>query len=233
MKTGKILTIITLTSLLVACSSNKDSEKVTEQAVNEMYQLPSKPDYEKAARLNIELALGYLKQEQISRAKAKFLRAKELAPELPEVHYSYAYFLETVGQMPDAKKAYEKAISLNSKNGQSHHVYGAFLCRQKQYSQSEKEFLLAVEDQAFGHTAEAYESAGICVLENKETAKAITYFEKALRYDPNRPNALLELAFVRLKQGNRDQARQYYEKYSQIAKPNARSKKLATELARA
>lgn len=218
--------------VLAACSSNKDEKKLAKnQEQPSLYDLPESVDYEKAAKLNVELGLSYLKQEQVSRAKSKLLRAKTLAPNLPEVHYAYGYFQEYVGEIDAAEKSYQKAVSLNPKGGNERNNLGTFLCRQHQYRKAEKEFLKAIDDPNYPNTAEAFENAGVCVNQIPDVAKAVEYFEKALRYDPNRPTALLEMAMIRFKEKQFQQASEYHQRYAQIAKPNARFLLLGIELA--
>lgn len=226
--------LIAAVCVLAACSGNKDDDKLAQntQTPPSMYDLPESVDYNKAAKLNVELGLNYLRQEQIARAKSKLLRAKTLAPDLPEVHYAYGYFLEHVGEIPAAEKAYQKAVSLNPKGGNEHNNLGAFLCRQHQYQKSEKEFLKAIDDPKYTNTAEALENAGLCVNQIPDTAKAADYFEKALRYDPNRSTALLELATIRYHEKQFGQATEYHNRYAQIAKPNAQYLLLGIELAK-
>jgi type IV pilus assembly protein PilF len=148
------------------------------------------------------------------------------------VHYSYAYYLERVGETKEAEKSYQKAVSLNPKGGNEHNNYGAFLCRQRLYKQAEKEFLKAIEDPNYNNTAEALENAGLCIQQVPDVAKATEYYEKALRYDPNRANALLELSVMKMRERRWLEANDYYNRYSQIAKPNARSVLLGIELAK-
>ncbi len=234
MKKGKFFILLGLASMLVACGqSAKKAEKTSDHngSLSSLYQLPP-ADKVKAAKLNLELGVSYLKQDQIARAKSKFNHAKELAPNLPEVHYTFGYFQERVGEIEEAQKSYVKAISLNSKGGNEHNMYGAFLCRQKKFKEAEKEFLKAVEDPNFTQTAEAMENAGLCVLQIPEHAKAAEYLEKALRYDMNRSNALLELAILKFQLRKFDEAKDYHARYVQLSKPNARSLLLGVEIAK-
>ncbi|HRE32547.1 MAG TPA: hypothetical protein PLD88_11285, partial [Candidatus Berkiella sp.] len=76
------------------------------------------------------------------------------------------------------------------------------------------------------------ENAGVCVNQIPDVAKATEYFEKALRYDQNRATALLELAMIRYQERQYDQAKEYHQRYVQIAKPNARFLLLGIELAK-
>lgn len=232
MSQGKGLLIAAI-CVLAACSTNKDDKNLAQNSQTpSMYDLPESVDHVKAAKLNVELGLNYLKQEQVSRAKSKLLRAKKLAPELPEVHYSYGYLLEYVGEIPAAEKEYQKAVSLNPKGGNERNNLGTFLCRQHQYRKAEKEFLKAIDDPNYPNTAEALENAGVCVNQIPDVAKAVEYFEKALRYDPNRPTALLELAMIRFQEKQYQQANEYHQRFAQISKPNARFLLLGIELAK-
>lgn len=239
MRQGNVLLWVALLTLFGCAQPVKEElaakAKMDEQLAqsNSLYQLPETVDYVKAARLNIELGLSYLKQEQVSRAKSKFNRAKKLAPQLPEVYYAFGYFHEHVGENKLAEKAYQKAISLNPKGGIEHNNYGAYLCRTQQYRHAEKEFMRAVEDPNYNNTAEALENAGLCVQQIPDIAKAIEYYEKALRYDPNRSNALLELAIIRYQERNLPYANEYLARYTQKAAPTARSVLLGIELAKA
>lgn len=232
MKKGKFFILMIATSLVACSALNKNETTTSESTIQPVYALPNTKDLDKAARLNIELGVTYLKQEQMSRAKSKFLRAKELAPHLSEVHYSYGYFLERVGENEDAEKAFQKAISLNAKGGNEHNMYGAFLCRQHKYRKAEKEFLKAIDDPSYTLTAETYENAGLCVQQIPDIAKAAEYFEKALRYDPNRTNALLEMAIIKYQQNNIIEAKAYHTRFTQLMQPNARSLLLGIELAK-
>lgn len=234
MKKGKFFICIALTSSLIACSSSSSKKETAslDGAISSMYALPNTKDLDKAARLNVELGVTYLKQGQVERAKSKFIRARELAPHLSEVHYSYAYFLERVGEDAEAEKAYQKAISLNSKGGSEHNMYGAFLCRQHKYRKAEKEFLKAVDDPNYTQIAETYENAGLCVQQIPDIAKASEYFEKALRYDPNRANAILEMAVIKFQQQNLSESKAYYSHFAKLSQPNARSLLLGIELAK-
>lgn len=210
--------------------SNKQSES-SQANTSSMYDLPSAVDLDKAARLNVELGMGYLQQNNYPRAKSKLLRSIELGPNLPEVNYAWAYYLEKVGEVADAEKFYQQAIRIDVKNGKSHNNYGAFLCRHGRYQESEKSFLTALEDPTYAKTAEVLENAGYCVMQIPDYAKAEAYFERALKHDPNRYDSLLELAILKYKHNQVELAQSYYNTYSKLAQPTKRSLLLGLKLA--
>lgn len=101
-----------------------------------------------SANLNVELGLAYLKQNNLSLAKEKLLRAIEIAPQNYLANDAYAYFLEKNADSKTAEKYYIKAIKFaDAKNkGAAYNNYGTFLYRQKRYNEALKYFLLAAND---------------------------------------------------------------------------------------
>lgn len=188
-------------------------------------------DHEKAAKLYVELAMAYLKDGQKERSKIKLNRAMKLAPQLPEVHYALGYYLELVGEFDKAKKSYKKALNINPKGGIEHNNFGAFLCRQGLFKESEKEFLIAINDPQYTQVAEALENAGLCVMQTHDLDKAERYFEKALLRDSKRPNALLEMSYIKYQGGDIISAKKYYDRYVKIAHPIPRSLWLGIKIA--
>lgn len=230
--------LVSLLILLAGCQSfkNKSEEEkkqtdLSQTSVPGLYDIPSVVNYEKAAKLNVELGMGYMNQNNFPRAKTKFMRSLDLAPNLPETNYAYGYYLEKIGELANAEKYYIKAIRLDSKNGKSHNNYGAFLCRQGRYLEAEKSFLTALEDPTYAKTAEVLENAGFCVMQIPNYAKAEQYFERALRHDPNRHNAMLELAIIKYKHNQVAESIAYYSTYTKLASPTKRSLLLGFKLA--
>lgn len=186
---------------------------------------------EKAAQLNVQLGLAYLKADQLHRAKLKLNRAMKLAPKLSEVHYGMAFYFERVGESQAARQAYQRSIALKPKGGLEHHYYGAFLYKQQEYKASEKEFVQALRDPDYMEVAQSLENAGLCALAMKDNPKAIAYFKRALGHDSKRSCAVLELAYLYYLKGELDSAAQYYEHYTKLAKPTDRSLWLGEQLA--
>tara|TARA_R110002110_G_scaffold404606_1_gene623138 strand:- start:166960 stop:167769 length:810 start_codon:yes stop_codon:yes gene_type:complete len=237
MQWNKGLLIVALL-VVSGCQTNKDAKEEIaklneelESAQSSMYDIPDVIDYDKAAKINAELGLSYLQQGQNARAKTKLLRAMKLAPDMPDVHYAYGYYLEHIGELVEAEKSYLLAIKHDPKNGKSYNNYGAFLCRMARYRESETQFMQALKDKDYARTGEVYENAGVCVMQIPDIAKAQTYFETALRHDPNRHYAMLELAIIKYRQNNILEAQNYYSTYTKLAAPTKRSLLLGVKLA--
>ena len=230
--------LLSLPWLLTGCTSPvKSPKEPLEQMAQYQQEQEAKnktptADYEKAARLYVELGLAYLKDGMVGRAKTKLLRAKKLAPQIPEVHSALGYYMESVGEIDQANSHYQNAIKKNPEGGAEHNNYGAFLCRQGYYQQSEKEFIKATEDPQYTNTPEAFENAGLCVLQIPNVAKAKDYFLRAVRMDPRRNEALIELGYIYFDEGEYSKALEFHSLFAEQSQHTARSLWLGVQLAK-
>lgn len=134
-----------------------------------------------AAEINAKLALAYLDKNEFAKGKEKLLLAQKQAPFDPIVWYVGGYFLERTGDNTAADQAYLKSIQLAPHLGAAHNNYGAFLCRQGQYSMAISHFLLAVKDAEYLNTNDAYKNAAQCAMKIPNKALADKYFQLAGR----------------------------------------------------
>lgn len=219
------LKIALLCALLVSLIGCADKNPKSAQIDRNLHEIKSKPDYERAALLNIELGQKYLAQGQPSRAKKKFVHALELKPKMPEAHSAIAYFYETVGDIEEAESHHRQAIKFGGDKGRFYNNYGTYLCRQKRFKEADRAFNNALKDKQYTKTAEVYENAGTCVLQQPEAdfAKASEYLLAAIQHDPNRATASLELANIELQKQNLQAALHYLNMYKNISQPTPKS----------
>jgi type IV pilus assembly protein PilF len=216
--------MIMTTFCLTACVS---SETVTQS--NEIST--PKANQSKASAVNLQLAVGYLQQGDIDRAKQKLLLAQKQAPNSPDVFDTFGYFYATTGDKDKAMSYYQKALSLSPRNGKILNNYGVYLCKQRQYQKAIDYFSQAVKDPDYLTTGEAYENAGLCALEIPNNALAHDFFTKALENDPNLATSNLELAKMAFTQKNMASAMFYLKRYKVNAQPSSESLWLEIQLA--
>ncbi|KTD97614.1 type IV pilus biogenesis/stability protein PilW [Pseudoalteromonas sp. H71] len=147
-----------------------------------------------AARTRIALALQYLKTGNNSQAKYNLERAAEFAPNLPEVHYSMAYYYQQVGESPLADRAYQKALDIKPDDPNTLNNYGVFLCGIDEYDRATDQFLKAIEIPTYIRVAESYENLALCAIEFDDFENAETYFKQALNHSSQRTSTLISLA---------------------------------------
>lgn len=174
------------------------------------------PRKKEAAIYNTQLGMAYLKQGDKPRAKRKLLTALDLDPSSANSNAAMAYFLEQTGEADKAIIYYQKALALSPKSGEQLNNYGTFLCREKNYKEAEKYFMLAVKDTRYINTAGAYENAGLCAAAIPNYTQAKTHFINALKQDSQRKQALYELVKIELKQNNSNDALHYLQQYSSL-----------------
>ncbi len=174
-----------------------------------------KPNYAAASDTNIRIGMELLKKGDPEAAKESLLRAISQAPNSPESWYAMAYYYEFTGNSALAEQDYRKALALapRANAGAARNNYGAFLCREKHYHAGIKQILMAAQSSNYLNTAEAYENAGVCASRIPDYKSAIVYFQKALENDPNRRGALISLAKIYSKMGNKKMARYYVARF--------------------
>lgn len=119
-------------------------------------------DRQQAAKARVELAIGYLNQQELSQAKLNLDKAFNYAPDYYLVHSAFAYFYQQQGNAELAKKAYIKAIDLDEKQGDVHNNYGAFLCSQGEFESAYSQFQAALASPQYYQQADTYENLVLC-----------------------------------------------------------------------
>ncbi len=218
----KGLVVAATLCLVFGCKKSENQETSASQDTKSAFVF-QKPDYRKAALANVELGLGYLSQGQVVRAKTKLAQAVKLAPNIPESHSAMSYFLEMTGEYREAENQHKKALKLSETKGAEYNNYGAFLCRRDRFKEADRAFNSAFDDKSYVRVAEVYENAGLCAIRAKNTERAKEYLHIAIRRDPNRLTAMLELAELDLKEGKYLESRQLLDRYRGITEPSARS----------
>tara|TARA_R110000868_G_scaffold362686_1_gene624877 strand:+ start:18905 stop:19675 length:771 start_codon:yes stop_codon:yes gene_type:complete len=219
MKLVKLISAFLLLSLLVSCTTNDDEEQNT-------------ANIQRAAKINVQLALNYMQENNLVRAKQKLMLANKQAPDSALVNGAMAYYSERTGDNKRAETYYKQAIDVADVKGGPENNYGTFLCRQGHYEQAEKYFNEAATDPEYLNTGKAYVNAGLCALLVPKPDVAKQYFEKALQQNPDSSSALLELAKLEFDQADYKQANTYLQTYmKKVTTPNAEALWLAIRVA--
>ena len=128
-------------------------------------------DFDKlqAAKARIDLALGYLAQNNQEQAKLNLDKALSYAPDYYLVHSALAYFYQQQGNIEQAEKSYLQAIKSDNRQGDTFNNYGTFLCSQGKFHAAYQQFNLALSTPNYYRQADTYENMALCALaENNE-----------------------------------------------------------------
>lgn len=181
------------------------------------------PDLKQASKLNVQLAVGYIKRNQMEDARDKLEKAIEQDSDNIDAHRTLAYLYSQLGMNKEADDQYLEAISHKSNEPELHNSYGAFLCKINRVDEALAEFKKAYTHPFYETAYLAYANAGSCLLKQKNYQQAETMLRKALRTDPNLSGALLSMADLGIQTKKYLMTRAYIQRYHQKNKPSAES----------
>jgi type IV pilus assembly protein PilF len=131
-----------------------------------------------------------------------------------------------------AATSFERALRLSPNDGDINHNYGWFLCQNGREGESIRYFLQAVRNPLYQSPWRSYSAAGVCSQRLKNTKDAEEFFQRALKMEPDEPTALLQLAQIRYRQGQVEEARRMVMRYNKQMSPSAESLWLALRVER-
>lgn len=177
----------------------------------------------KASRLNVQLGIGYLQQNNLEVASQKLNKALVQDPKSAIAHNAFGILQERLLQFDKAEKHYKMGAELDLNNSQANNNYGAFLCKRGRQAESEKYFLIALQQPLYKTPEFAYTNAGVCMMQIEKNEKAETYFKKALAARSNFASALINLADLYFKQGKYTESLLYLKRFNLVKNVTARS----------
>jgi type IV pilus assembly protein PilF len=120
-----------------------------------------------------------------------------------------------------AQENFQRALRLNPLDSDANNNYGRFLCDRQREDEAIRYFQAALRNPLYQTPDRSYVNAGLCSQRRGNTAAAEDYFQKALKARPNQPQALYQLADLAYARGAYDQAKDYLNRFGQLANANA------------
>lgn len=183
----------------------------------------SEMNNQEAARTRISLALEYLKAGNNTQAKFNLERAAKFAPELPEAHYTLAYYFEQVKEYQQAKEAYKTALKLVPNDPNTLNNYGTFLCRIGEYDEATTQLLKAIDTRGYLRVSQSYENLALCAVKQDKFELALDYLNSAVQHDGQSQSALIALAGLYYAKSDLHQALRVLERYTENGFISSRS----------
>ena len=178
--------------------------------------IADKADIDEASRLYTDLGLGYMQQGMYERAMAKLKKAIEYKDSNATAHHYLAEVYKQIDDPEFAEKHYLRATKLAPNDASILNNYGAFLCSQSRFEDSEKYFLKAVATPRYRTPELSYENIALCAMRVDNSDKAVEYFRKALEVNPGLPKSLFNLAQISYSEGNFLQARAFLQRLHRV-----------------
>ncbi len=172
-----------------------------------------KPEPAQAAVANMQMAIEYMRLNNLEQARDRIERALGEAPENANVQETAGLVYERLNEISKAKHAFSTAARLGKQDPSIQNSYAGFLCRTGKAAEGEKLFLEVAKNPIYQTPEVALLNAGVCVGSAGDVVDAERYFNRALVVKPNMPEALLELGNLAFGRGDYKQSIDYVVRY--------------------
>ena len=153
-----------------------------------------------AARINLQLGLGYLQQGNLPIAKEKLERALSQDPHNAEIHGAMALLDQRLGKDKEADKEFRTALDLDSHDPSMLNNYAVFLCSHQRPDEGVRYFEQAATNPLYRTPWAAYTNAGVCMRAAHRDADAAQRFARALQSNPAYSEAVFQASELDLQQ---------------------------------
>jgi type IV pilus assembly protein PilF len=174
-----------------------------------------------AAADNVQLAMAYMQQGNLSRAKEKLDRALKEDPANANVHSVYALFYERINEQKKAESEFHEAMRLAPGDPAQLNFYGVYLCRQHRVDEGITKMLQVATNPLYRTPEAAYDNIGVCLRTAHRDDEAASAFRRALAARPDFAEAAYQLADLDMSHGRALEARQRIEKFLGQYNPTA------------
>ena len=211
--------LLLLASMLVSgCASQQQNDEYDKSKVR------------KSAESNTSLGLEYMNRGQYEVALGKLKKAVRDDPHYAPGHTVLAVLYETIGETELAGKHYKLAYQADPKDGDVNNNYGVSLCQSGKEEQAIRHFLAALEDPFYSSPEVALTNAGSCALGQGKLTQADDYLRRALKIEPEFPDALVNMARLNFERQNYLTARAFLQRYEAVTNHAAASLLLAYKI---
>ncbi len=196
-------------------------------------RVPPVEQPDKAAEVNVQLGIGYLRQGDWQSARVKLEKATEQDPDNVIAHTALGLVYQNLDDAEGAERHFRRAVSLAPQEPDTLNSLAVFLCR----GAGGRDEALQLFDRAlsiplsktYSNKAMLYTNAGVCV-KIVDLARSEDYLRAALAIDPQFADALLQVADVSYQRGNYLQSRAFLQRHLVVAAPSPAALWLGTRI---
>jgi len=156
-----------------------------------------------------------LKKSQFQNAKEQFLKAQEKKNHCAYVYYQQSKYLLNQLKINEALNSLENSIKMNPSISEVQREYGILLSSNNQIDNARFHLERSL-DINYGDSISHYHLA-LIMVKMKDYEDAEQHFLSALDIDPKSVDCFVELASLKLIIGQKNEAKEYYEKAKLIS----------------
>jgi len=178
----------------------------------------STPEPVKAAQINLEMGIDYLRKGNLNQAKEKIDKALEQDPRNAKAQMTAGMLYDRLGEGSKAEGHYARGLALDPKNPEVQNNFGAYLCQKGKYERGEKLALEAAGNPLYRTPEAAYLNAAQCARSAGDLKRSEENLRKALAVRPKFGDALIQMADLSYKQTEYLAARGFLERYLAVGR---------------
>jgi type IV pilus assembly protein PilF len=206
MNVHRLLTALVATSLLSAAAFGATDSRTTRN---------------EAALINTQLGLTYMRQGNLQAAREKIEKALSQNPRTWQTQQAAGFLYDRLLEDKKAHSHFEQAVKLSNGDPEVLNNAAVYFCRKGDKKLGEKYFLQAAQSPLYRTPEIAYTNAGRCARSDGRSDEAELYYRKALAFNSEQPDALLQLADLFQETGKSAQARPFLQRYLEAAPTTA------------
>jgi type IV pilus assembly protein PilF len=214
----RLLAFGMLLVMLAGCASSQKSSDTAESQSR------------RAAESNTSLGLEYMNRGQYEVALGKLKKAINEDSDYAPAHTVIAILYERVGETELAGKHYQEAYEADPTDGDVNNNYGVYICQHRNVKQALDHFQKALADPFYATPAVALTNAGSCALGSNDMQAAEDYLRRALKFEPEFPDALMNMARLNFENRNYLSSRAFMQRYEAVAQHDPESLLLAFKI---
>jgi type IV pilus assembly protein PilF len=177
----------------------------------------------KSAESNTSLGLEYMNRGQNEVALGKLKKAAKADPSYAPAFTVMAVLYERLGETSLAGKNYKKAYAADPNDGDVNNNYGVYLCKTGESAKAMTHFSKTLDDPFYSTPAVSLTNAGSCALQTGDLVAADDYLRRALKIEPDFPDALITMARLNYLERNYLNARAFLQRYEAVEDHRAES----------
>jgi type IV pilus assembly protein PilF len=174
-----------------------------------------------AAADNVSLALAYMQEGNLARAKEKLDRGLQEDPHNPNLHSVLALFYERINDQKKAESEFHEALRLAPGDPGQLNIYGGYLCRQHRVDEGVTKLLQVATNPLYRTPELAYDNVGVCLRTVHRDEEAESAFKRALNVRPDYAEGTYQLAALELAHGRALEALTRVNKFLEQYNPTA------------
>ncbi len=227
----KILLALALPALIAGCAG-AGGGSVEPEIDQSRSDISESGEGRARARANTELAALYYERANLGVALEVLRTATSADVTYAPAHGMLGLVYMDLRENQLAQQSFERALRYAPTDPEINHNYAWFLCQTGKEAESTRYFLQAIRNPLYPTPWKSYSSAGQCALQKDNLKEAADFFGRALKLEPDEPNALLKLASIHYRSGEFPEARRLIQRYGRVVEPSAEGLWLAVRIER-